>query len=342
MKKIIGVILIIVGVICLPQVITVSVYETIGGIIGVSLFSFIPSYFLLRSKNGDTKDNQVISKSNTGLSDNLLKKQSPTAKNVNADLMGIMRNIAESNSANYWNGFTTRKPQEAKEIEYLLSKDMSKVSDIEAFEITTTLLRWAANFNNCRIKDLKKNIIEGTYECLEKESDIDVAIELAYTKIDEEAKAYNISKEHTATYFMHKWLIEARDERLLEKQNSDFNSINNSLTDDILEIIANSKGEENTNDNFTCYLAAKQNPQESLAQIKLRIRNSFEEDIKQVIKEYMDDSLMLDLMCKASIAAGIESCKESYSLQLLSGLNKEDFEKLVDEIAIEAMNKYFE
>jgi len=50
MKKVFGIILIVVGLVCLPQVIMPNAAGTIGGLIGVSLVSFLPAYFLLRGK----------------------------------------------------------------------------------------------------------------------------------------------------------------------------------------------------------------------------------------------------------------------------------------------------
>lgn len=53
MKKVFGIIFVVVGLICLPQAFTPSVPETIGGLIGVSLVTFLPAYFLLRNKKND-------------------------------------------------------------------------------------------------------------------------------------------------------------------------------------------------------------------------------------------------------------------------------------------------
>lgn len=50
MKKVFGIILIVVGLVCLPQIATPSAAGTIGGLIGVSLVTFLPAYFLLRKK----------------------------------------------------------------------------------------------------------------------------------------------------------------------------------------------------------------------------------------------------------------------------------------------------
>ena len=55
MKKVFGIIFVVVGLICLPQAFTPNAPETIGGLIGVSLVTFLPAYFLLRTK----KDNNA-------------------------------------------------------------------------------------------------------------------------------------------------------------------------------------------------------------------------------------------------------------------------------------------
>lgn len=56
MKKVFGFFLIVVGLICLPQVITPNAATTIGGLIGVSLVTFLPAYFLLRPKKENIKE----------------------------------------------------------------------------------------------------------------------------------------------------------------------------------------------------------------------------------------------------------------------------------------------
>ena len=55
MKKVLGIILIVIGLVCLPQVIAPNAATTIGGFIGVSLVTFLPAYFLLKSKKENTK-----------------------------------------------------------------------------------------------------------------------------------------------------------------------------------------------------------------------------------------------------------------------------------------------
>ena len=57
MKKLFGIIFLIVGIICLPQVISPSIPETIGGIIGISLVSLLPAYFMLRNDDENNSKN---------------------------------------------------------------------------------------------------------------------------------------------------------------------------------------------------------------------------------------------------------------------------------------------
>lgn len=56
MKKVFGIILIVVGLICLPQVVAPDAATTIGGLIGVSLVTFFPAYFLLKVKKNEEQE----------------------------------------------------------------------------------------------------------------------------------------------------------------------------------------------------------------------------------------------------------------------------------------------
>lgn len=59
MKKVFGILFIVLGIVCLPSVFAPSAAETIGRLIGWSLTSVIPAYFLLRKggEKGENKDN---------------------------------------------------------------------------------------------------------------------------------------------------------------------------------------------------------------------------------------------------------------------------------------------
>ena len=49
MKKVFGILFVILGIVCLPSVFAPSAAETIGRLIGWAITSVIPAYFLLRN-----------------------------------------------------------------------------------------------------------------------------------------------------------------------------------------------------------------------------------------------------------------------------------------------------
>ena len=62
MKKVFGILFIVLGVVCLPSVFAPSAAEFIGRLIGWALTSVIPAYFLLRNsgkKSEDKKDKEI-------------------------------------------------------------------------------------------------------------------------------------------------------------------------------------------------------------------------------------------------------------------------------------------
>ena len=63
MKKVFGILFIVLGIVCLPSVFAPSAAETIGRLIGWSLTSVIPAYFLLRhSGKKDENDESANNK----------------------------------------------------------------------------------------------------------------------------------------------------------------------------------------------------------------------------------------------------------------------------------------
>lgn len=50
MKKVFGILLIILGIVTFVRCISPNFWESLGAFIGVSLICFLPSYFLLRNK----------------------------------------------------------------------------------------------------------------------------------------------------------------------------------------------------------------------------------------------------------------------------------------------------
>lgn len=76
--------------------------------------------------------------------------------------------------------------------------------------------------------------------------------------------------------------------------------------------------------------------------IATQIKNSFEKKLIGVMKEYNSDPLLFDLMVKATILDDMTYFKNSSELQQFSGLDKDDYYKLVDDAIDEIMNKYFD
>lgn len=58
MRKVFGIMFIVLGIVCLPSVFAPNVYEFIGRLIGWALTSVIPAYFLLRNKGKEEENNQ--------------------------------------------------------------------------------------------------------------------------------------------------------------------------------------------------------------------------------------------------------------------------------------------
>lgn len=73
MKKVFGILFLIVGIVSLPSVIAPNAAEMLGRLIGLSLFSFIPAYFLLRNsgkKQEDDKKEKEVKPNNQNSSNN--------------------------------------------------------------------------------------------------------------------------------------------------------------------------------------------------------------------------------------------------------------------------------
>ncbi len=89
---------------------------------------------------------------------------------------------------------------------------------------------------------------------------------------------------------------------------------------------------------------AKANPKNAGELMLAKIRNAMEDNIREVLNDStMNNSdFMLGFMVKAAIASCVKSFKEDLTLPQLSGLDKTTYDKLVDDVALEMLNKYFE
>lgn len=127
----------------------------------------------------------------------------------NQRLMETVKNVGSNSYGNYWKSFKARKPVQAKEIESICKHDLSKLSDKDAFEIVTTLLRWSQNAG-ISIGNLK-NWFLAQFE--EKSSGLpyEQAIDTLKREKIKEAQQFNISPDHTACNFMIEFLVEKQE-----------------------------------------------------------------------------------------------------------------------------------
>lgn len=143
------------------------------------------------------------------------KKAESKKINNNSILMDIVRNASGTDGA-YWRNFSSRKPVEAKEIENLLKIDMKLLSDVDALEIVTTMLRWSANVS-VPIKDLKTYILKSITDIIKDESinasnytEIENSmLAVIKEKAQNEAKEFNISYKHTISNYIYEWVTES-------------------------------------------------------------------------------------------------------------------------------------
>lgn len=128
-----------------------------------------------------------------------------------------------------------------------------------------------------------------------------------------------------------------------DKMDNLFNSIADlmdSVTDEGLEEVRNL--DKNKGQNFFSRIIPRNKKKKRKEYIATRIKTSFEESLLGVMQEDEGDPLLFDLKVKATIVANTESFKASSELQQLSGLEKDDYYKLVDDMIDEVMNKYFD
>ena len=119
----------------------------------------------------------------------------------------------------YWKGFKSRKPDLAQEIESLIDCDLNTASDIEAFEIVTTLQRWAENVK-CSIGMLKEKFMMELNEISDEET-CRQTIESLKENQTEESTLLNISNENTISGFKIRWILEEFLKRELTSLNKD-------------------------------------------------------------------------------------------------------------------------
>lgn len=129
-----------------------------------------------------------------------------------ADIMNAVNRLAANSKelGFYWRNFKERKPQVAKEIEGVTKKDMSKLSDVDAFQIVTTLQR-VSNNANLPIGGLKQSVYDQLFSHCSSESDIDEIISRLKSEKYKEASTFNIKPDNTYSNILLEWAVEYKE-----------------------------------------------------------------------------------------------------------------------------------
>lgn len=249
MKKVFGVILIIVGVVCIPQVIGTGGADSTGALIGVSLVTFLPAYFLLRTNK--TKDSKTA---------NVSENHHTTISNV------------DSQKETFWENYKMKNLSIAFDIEELTGINFSTLSDKDAKEKVESLERWSKN-THVRIARLKDNFIETSTQNFSID-ELKEGLDYMPQKQIEEANVFNISKQNTIQYWMIKWLKEyINNEENVYKSNKNLS--------DIEKILTKARNSDKSTESFVNSLS-----EDEMDSIIDFLADNDEESIKKMMSKY--------------------------------------------------------
>lgn len=161
-----------------------------------------------------------------------------------AEIMNAVNRLSASsnNPGFYWRNFKIRKPQVAKEIEEVSRRDMSKLSDEDAFQIVTMLLR-VSNNANLPISDLKQSVYDQLFSHCSSESEIDEIISRLKSEKYKEGATFNIKPDNTYSNILLEWAVEYK-ERLSKDALLNHLASTLDLSDDALESLKKSIDEK--------------------------------------------------------------------------------------------------
>lgn len=135
-------------------------------------------------------------------------QSSLSQRDINNQIMDAVHAMGDGQNAQYWEGFKRRKPNEAKAIVAASGLNMDSLSDKDAFEVVSTFLRWSENAGK-PISKLKEYTIAQLSEFL-NEASFETLESKLKNEISKEAKTFNISPNHTVSYFILAYLKEAQ------------------------------------------------------------------------------------------------------------------------------------
>ena len=154
-----------------------------------------------------------------------------------ADIMASINKLAANSNdpGFYWRNFKNRKPQIAKEIEDITGKDMNKLSDVDAFQIVTMLLRVSDNAR-IPISSLKQSAYDQLFSQCSSEYEFDEIISRLRSEKYKEGSTFNIKPDNTYSNILLEWAVEYR-EKLLKDTLLKHIASSLDLSDDELESI---------------------------------------------------------------------------------------------------------
>lgn len=126
-----------------------------------------------------------------------------------------------NNKESYWQWYRNTNPEKAESIEMITGKDMSLLGDKDAYELVSSMERWANNIG-CNIKDLKVEFLKNYFVVFDNDETEEIIKHLKSNKLTEEANHFQISTQNTCAYYMIKWLqeeIETIDSQKMKSRN---------------------------------------------------------------------------------------------------------------------------
>ncbi len=143
-----------------------------------------------------------------------LKRKKDNARGDN-ELMDLARKIGSGKHNGYWEGFKMRKPELAEAIEKVCGRDMSSISDGDAFQIVATFTRWSANAQ-CPINELRVDFEKQIRSFLDAGLTYDMILSKFKEEKPKEARTFNVSEDYTIGNYMYEWALAMK-----EKEESD-------------------------------------------------------------------------------------------------------------------------
>lgn len=139
-----------------------------------------------------------------------LFKRKKTMGLSNKELMGLAREMGASGHNGYWEGFKIRTPELAEAIEQVCGRNMSSISDGDAFQIVATFSRWSEN-TKTPIDKLRVNFEKQIQSFLNAGATYDMFLEKCRGEKSKEAKTFNISEDFTIANFMYEWTLSMKE-----------------------------------------------------------------------------------------------------------------------------------